>query len=111
MADIIKIRAISPLEKVYDEDKITQQEFKSFTMLRNEKKSFQVAVETDGQCEFDVTVNSDLAGVRLYTVQHIKSKLPMEIEQIDDLDYSLYPDCDYSIQFLSRGCFRNCESY
>lgn len=39
----------------------------------------------------------------------IKSKLPQEIEEIEELDYSLYPECDYSIQFLSRGCFRNCE--
>lgn len=39
----------------------------------------------------------------------IKSKLPDEIEDIIDLDYSLYPDCDYSIQFLSRGCIRNCS--
>lgn len=38
----------------------------------------------------------------------IQSKLPQEIESIVDLDYSLYPDCDYSIQFLSRGCIRNC---
>lgn len=39
----------------------------------------------------------------------IQAKLPKEIEEIEELDYSLYPDCDYSIQFLSRGCFRNCE--
>lgn len=38
----------------------------------------------------------------------ITSKLPPEIEEITDLDYSLYPDCDYSLQFLTRGCVRNC---
>ena len=38
----------------------------------------------------------------------IKKKLPEEIENIKDLDYSLYPNCDYSIQFLTRGCVRNC---
>ncbi len=38
----------------------------------------------------------------------IQSKLPDEIENIVDLDYSIYPDCDYSIMFLSRGCIRNC---
>ena len=36
-------------------------------------------------------------------------KLPDEIEIIRDLDYSIYPDCDYSLQFLTRGCIRNCE--
>lgn len=39
----------------------------------------------------------------------IQSRLPEEIEKIVDLDYSIYPDCDYSIQFLSRGCIRNCD--
>ena len=39
----------------------------------------------------------------------IQKKLPDEIEKITHLDYSLYPDCDYSIQFLSRGCIRNCD--
>ncbi|ABX40892.1 hypothetical protein [Lachnoclostridium phytofermentans] len=39
----------------------------------------------------------------------IKSHLPKEIEQILELDYSLYPDCDYSMQFFSRGCIRNCH--
>lgn len=37
----------------------------------------------------------------------IKSQLPPEIEAAD-LDYSIFPDCDYSIIWFSRGCFRNC---
>lgn len=39
----------------------------------------------------------------------ITSKLPNEIENIIDLDYSLYPDCDYSIIFTTRGCIRKCS--
>ena len=39
----------------------------------------------------------------------ITKQLPPEIENIRDLDYSLYPDCDYSMQFYSRGCIRNCS--
>jgi len=38
----------------------------------------------------------------------IKSKLPSEIEAVTDPDYSIYPNCDYSIQFYSRGCIRHC---
>lgn len=38
----------------------------------------------------------------------IKKHLPKEIEQIRELDYSLYPGCDYSMQFYSRGCIRQC---
>lgn len=39
----------------------------------------------------------------------IESKLPDEIENIKELDYSLYSNCDYSIMFMSRGCIRNCK--
>lgn len=38
----------------------------------------------------------------------IKKHLPKEIEDIRTLDYSLYPNCDYSMQFYSRGCIRQC---
>lgn len=38
----------------------------------------------------------------------VRLQLPSEIERVTELDYSLYPNCDYSIQFLSRGCIRNC---
>jgi hypothetical protein len=37
----------------------------------------------------------------------IKSRLPADIEACD-LDWTLYPECDYSIQWFSRGCIRNC---
>lgn len=35
-------------------------------------------------------------------------KLPDEIE-LSKPDYSLYQDCDYSIGFTTRGCFRKCS--
>lgn len=38
-----------------------------------------------------------------------KIKLSDEIENVDELDYSLYPKCDYSIIFTTRGCIRNCD--
>ena len=37
----------------------------------------------------------------------IKSRLPREIEECE-YDWSLYPDCDFSIIWFSRGCFRKC---
>ena len=37
----------------------------------------------------------------------ITSKLPKEIEACN-LDYSIFPSCDYSIIWFSRGCIRNC---
>lgn len=38
----------------------------------------------------------------------IKSRLPNEIEEGRDLDYSIYPQYPYSVQFFSRGCIRHC---
>lgn len=38
----------------------------------------------------------------------ITSKLPIDIEKVRKLDYSIYPNIDYSIQFYSRGCIRHC---
>ena len=34
----------------------------------------------------------------------LKKELPPDIEAMTP-DYSLYPDCDYSLNFSSRGCF------
>lgn len=34
--------------------------------------------------------------------------LPDEIARVTDLDYSIYPNCDYSIIFTTRGCVRKC---
>lgn len=38
----------------------------------------------------------------------VKSQLPDFIESQTQLDYSLYPNCEFSIQFYSRGCIRDC---
>lgn len=38
----------------------------------------------------------------------IKSVLPQPIEDNLNPDYSIYPNCNYSIQFYSRGCIRHC---
>lgn len=38
----------------------------------------------------------------------VKSRLPKEIEESTLMDYSIYPQFPYSIQFFSRGCIRKC---
>jgi hypothetical protein len=38
----------------------------------------------------------------------IKKVLPQEIDNIFP-DYSIYPNCDYAIGFLTRGCINNCS--
>lgn len=42
------------------------------------------------------------------TSYDVKSRLPDEIESSLAMDYSIYPNCNYSIQFFSRGCIRKC---
>ena len=38
---------------------------------------------------------------------NIKKRLPPEIEA-EEYDWSLYPDCDFSLIWFSEGCVRNC---
>lgn len=38
----------------------------------------------------------------------IKSQLPPVIDKHLGLDYSIYPNCNFSVQFFSRGCIRKC---
>lgn len=38
----------------------------------------------------------------------IFSRLDPEIDQIRELDYSLYPQYNFSLQYFSRGCIRKC---
>lgn len=46
--------------------------------------------------------------VRGGTGYDIKSKLPNEVDGFTGLDYSIYPQYPFSIQFYSRGCIRHC---
>lgn len=38
----------------------------------------------------------------------IKSRLPQEIEDCRLMDYTIYPQYPFSVQFFSRGCIRHC---
>ncbi len=39
---------------------------------------------------------------------NLKKKLPDDIDKCQP-DYSIYPECDYSLQYFSRGCIRKCK--
>ena len=54
---------------------------------------------------FKTLSNVDIGGTGS---QNIQKHLPIEIEQCG-CDYSIYPDCDTSVGFISRGCIRNCS--
>ena len=85
MKDSIKsVKIISSLEKIYHGDIMPQDEYKGFSMLKNERKSFQVAVEClcDTSVKFDI--DTDIKNVAVYTVEHIKSDYPMHEKNVDD---------------------------
>lgn len=91
-----KIKLISSLEKIYDSDPMPSEELKKFSMLKNEKKSFQVAVEADNDAIVDLKIISNFKEVAVYTVENIKSNLPMWKKGADDYyrfsKSGFYPD-------------------
>ena len=46
--------------------------------------------------------------IRGGTGYDIKSRLPEEVEAFTRLDYTLYPQYPFSVQYYSRGCIRQC---
>ena len=53
---------------------------------------------------YDLPKNVEIGG----SGYDLKKKLPSEIE-CEKPDYLIYPDCNYSIGFVTRGCIRDCE--
>ncbi len=90
----ISLKVLSSLEKIYHNDKLPKDEITSFSMLRNEKKSFQIIVETNEKFVGYININSSIK-YKLFSVEHIKSDFPM-YKNADDYyrfsDDSYYPD-------------------
>ena len=96
MENIKEIKIISPLEKIYDCDTIPEKSYDSFSMLKNEKKSFQIAVCAEQETDAELVLSTELKNLRMYTVEHLKSELPMEKKNTDDYyrfsESGYYPD-------------------
>ena len=75
--DNVTIKTISSLEKIYREDNGPFEILSEFSMLKNEKKSFQIIIESDIEFNGVLTINTNIASKHLYSVEHIKSDLPM----------------------------------
>ena len=56
--------------------------------------------------DFQYPINADQV-LKGGTGYNLKNTLPNQIEKCQP-DYSIYPNCDYSMQMFSRGCIRNC---
>ena len=63
---------------------------------------------------FSFTTDIDDNGIQADIIQKggtgydIKGKLDSEIESSLLMDYEIYPQYNFSVQFFSRGCIRNC---
>ena len=84
MGNIKEIKIVSSLEKIYDSDSIPAKALDSFSMLRNEKKSFQIAIEALRDTDGVLNIATELQNLRLYTVEHLKSVLPIQDKNVDD---------------------------
>ena len=56
----------------------------------------------------DEQTNWNCEVVRGGTGYDIRSRLPEDMERSTAMDYSIYPQYEFSIQFFSRGCIRHC---
>ena len=99
---ISNVKLISSLEKIYDNDSMPLKDFKSFSMLKNEKKSFQIVIEADNEGKAELKINSDFSKYELYSVEHVKSDLPMADKDADDYyrfsESGYYPDLLLPVQ-------------
>ena len=105
MGNIKEIKIISSLEKLYDSDGIPEKALGSFSMLRNEKKSFQIAIEALEDTDGVLNIATELQNLRLYTVEHLKSVLPIQEKNVDDYyrfsKSGYYPDLLFQLLYLA----------
>lgn len=96
MDGITNVKIISSLEKIYDSDPIPSFELKNFSMLRNEKKSFQIAVEATENIRAELKIASDFSSVEVYSVENVRSDFPMWKKGADEYykfsESGYYPD-------------------
>ncbi len=95
MDNWVEIKILSSLEKIYHNDSLPKDNYKGFSMLKNEKKSFQIAVACDKDFTGKIVFNSKVENIKLYSVEHIKSDFTM-VSWADDYnkfsDDKYYPD-------------------
>lgn len=94
MSSKIKATVMSSLEKIYHEKSIPKLQYKGFSMLKNERKSFQLAVECEEEFNAQISVVSDFEKVNIYTVEFLKSDFPARSSGVDDY-YTVSADAYY----------------
>lgn len=94
MSDI-NLTLLSSLEKVMRGEDISSNGFKGFSMLNNERKSFQLYITADCN-EVSLEINSDLTCITPYTVEYLPSEYAVNKRTADDYviesNDGYYPD-------------------
>ena len=91
----LEIVLLSSLEKVMRYETPKSGGFSGFSMLNNEKKSFQLFISAPFD-EAEFYINSDLDCVFPYKVEYLPSRLPLKGDTADDYvllsDDGCYPE-------------------
>ncbi len=104
---MINIKVLSSLAKVFSDTEPISTEYKEFSMLKNEKLSFQIAFSSDSDIGVSVSIDSEISScINKYLV----SEVPVTLASFPDTDdffikkdAGLYPDilnpvdCDFNI--------------
>lgn len=94
MADL-ELVLLSPLKKVMRYETPYNDGFGGFSMLNNEKKSFQLFISARAS-EAQIDIKSDLDCIHAYKVEYLPSRLPLKKDTADDYvllsDDGYYPD-------------------
>jgi hypothetical protein len=90
------------LMKISAYHKAQGDEVKWYLPLEHYNKVYASRIFTDS--DFSPTNGMEIGGSGYDKAK----RLPQEIDDIKP-DYSIYPNCDYSIGFTTRGCIRKCE--
>ncbi len=96
-AVMITLKLISSLEKVYTYDSAEFSELGDFSMLKGERKSFQILAVSNSDFNGAISVNSDIDSITVYSVGYVPCATPLRLVNKND-DYNrisedgLYPD-------------------
>ncbi len=79
----MKYFVLSSLEKVFSDEKPNFDEFKSFSMMKNEKSSFQIAFFSENDTAISVSLNGSLSD---YTAIYLVKDVPVGSACLPDSD-------------------------
>lgn len=91
----IDLKILSSLEKIYHNDKLPNEDYTGLSMLKNERRSFQIAVTCKEDFTGYLSISSSIKNIRIYSVEYIKSDFPMSKDADDYYRFSedgYYPD-------------------